>query len=576
MGSGIFALSTRAMFANQAMLDTTAHNISNVNTPGYSRQKVELSTDGGMYTGAGFFGRGVKVTTVTRSTNEFLVKSANEAAGAAAADKTRLDKLEQLEGTLPTGQTGLGYAASQLMNAFVDVANQPQDMSARQVVLSRAEEFASRVRSSASQIEQLQAGVLSDMGTDIAQINEYAQQVARLNQDIASARGTGQPPNDLMDRRDEVISQLNKLVQVNTVEADDGSLSVFLGGGQLLVLSNKAESLSLLQSSNAQGITVGSIGIVTANSVRTLDDTQVTGGALRGLLDFQNKDLAGTRGDLNDFVSSFTSAVNTQQQLGILGKKDALGNTVAGSDLFSGTGKAVTLTVSLQNPQDVAAASPLIAFTADANQGTMSVESLTMIAPAGRPLPLLPPVPPSTTPQLGLTFQAPGTGPGFDVVDGSGNLIAANWVPGQDLVFNDGAGDPLFSMRIAGVPNAGDKITLQPPVDPSGNNGNARAMLGLRDRPIVSLASNGSTTTVTDAYSQMIGNLGVKVQSGKTAASISGTLETRATETLEATRGVNLDEEAARLIQFQQSYQAAAKVLQVAQKVFDTLLNVAQ
>lgn len=199
-----------------------------------------------------------------------------------------------------------------------------------------------------------------------------------------------------------------------------------------------------------------------------------------------------------------------------------------------------------------------------------------MIAPAGRPLPLLPPVAPSTTPQLGLTFQSPGTGPGFDVVDGSGNVIAANWVPGQDLVFNDGSGNPLFSMRIAGVPNVGDKITLQPPVDPSGNNGNARAMLGLRDRPIVSLTSNGSSTTVTDAYSQMIGNLGVKVQSGKTAASISGTLETRATETLEATRGVNLDEEAARLIQFQQSYQAAAKVLQVAQKVFDTLLNVAQ
>lgn len=576
MGSGIFALSTRAMFATQAMLDTTAHNISNVNTPGFSRQQVELSTDGGMYTGAGFFGRGVKVTTVTRATNEFLVKSANEASAAASADKTRLDKLEQLESTLPTGQTGLGYAATQLLNAFVDVANQPQDMSARQVVLSRAEEFASRVRSSASQIEQLQAGVLSDMGVNIAQVNEYAEQVARLNQDIASARGTGQPPNDLMDRRDEVISRLNKLVQVNTVEADDGSLSVFLGGGQLLVLSNKAESLSLIQSSNAQGITVGSIGIVTANSVRLLDDTQVTGGALRGLLDFQNKDLAGTRSDLDDFAASFTNAVNTQQQLGILGKKDALGNTIAGSPMFVGTSKAITLAVTLQNPQDVAAASPLIAYTDDDNNGTMSVESLTMIAPAGRPLPLLPPTPPSTTPQLGLTFQTPATGSGFDVVDSGGNVVAANWVPGQDLVFNDGAGDPLFSMRIAGVPNAGDQIRLEPPVDPSGNNGNARAMLGLRDRPIVSLTSNGSNTTVTDAYSQMIGNLGVKVQSGKTAQSISTTLETKATETLEATRGVNLDEEAARLIQFQQSYQAAAKVLQVAQKVFDTLLNVAQ
>ncbi|WP_290872471.1 flagellar hook-associated protein FlgK [Aquabacterium sp.] len=568
MGSGIFALSTRAMYANQAMLDTTAHNISNVNTPGYSKQQVELSTESGMYTGAGFFGRGVKVTTVTRSSSDFLVKAANEANAGAAADKTRLDKLSQLESTLPTGDTGLGYAATQLLNGFVDVANQPQDMSARQVVLSRAEEFASRVRSSAQQIEQLQSGVISDMRTDIDQVNSYAEQIARLNQDIASTKGTGQPPNDLMDTRDEVISRLNKLVQVNTIEADDGSLSVFLGGGQLLVLSNQAQSLSLLQSTNAQGVTVGSVGINTAGVVRELDDSQVTGGALRGLMDFQNKDLTATRADLNDFASSFTSAVNTQQQLGILGKLDATtGATIPGSNLFTGTGKAITLQVSLQNPQDIAAASPLVAYTADANTGTMSVESLTMKAPAGRSMPATP---------LTLNFQTAGTGSGFDVTDGSGNVVAANWVPGQDLVYNDGSGVPLFTQRISGVPNSGDKIVLEPPVDPSGNNGNARSMLDLRDQNIITLSTNGATSTVTDSYSQMIGNLGVLVQGGKTASSISDTLETKATQTLESTRGVNLDEEAARLIQFQQSYQAAAKVLQVAQKVFDTLLNVSQ
>lgn len=568
MGSGIFALSTRAMFANQAMLDTTAHNIANVNTPGFSRQQVELTTESGMFTGAGFYGRGVKVATVTRSTNEFLVKATNEATASAAADQTRLEKLEQLEGVLPTGETGLGYAATQLLNSFVDVANQPQDMSARQVVLSRAEEFASRVRSSALQIEQLQAGVLSDMGTDIAQINDYAQQIAKLNQDIASAKGTGQTPNDLLDRREDVLNRMSKLVHVTTLEADDGSTSVFLGGGQLLVLSNQAQSLALMQSTSAQGITVGAVGIVTAGTVRQLDDTQITGGALRGLMDFQNQDLAATRGDLNDFVTSFSTAINTQQELGVLGRVDPVtGDTISGSAMFSGTGQAITLAVTLANPQDVAAASPLIAYTADANQGTMSVESLTMQAPSGRPLPATP---------LTLTFQTAGSGTGFDIFDNLGNTVATDWLPGQDLVYNDGAGDALFTQRIAGVPEPGDSITLEPPVDPSGNNGNARAMLGLRDRSIISLSSNGSVTTVSDGYSQMIGNLGVLVQSGRTSASISGALETNTLETLEAARGVNLDEEAARLIQFQQSYQASAKVLQVAQKVFDTLLGVAQ
>ena len=95
MGSGIYSLGTRAMFASQAMLDTTAHNISNVNTPGYSRQQVELATESGMYTGAGFFGRGVRIATVTRSTNEFLIKEANVNTASSAADQTRLGKLEQ-------------------------------------------------------------------------------------------------------------------------------------------------------------------------------------------------------------------------------------------------------------------------------------------------------------------------------------------------------------------------------------------------------------------------------------------------------------------------------------------------
>ncbi|HYR26128.1 MAG TPA: flagellar hook-associated protein FlgK, partial [Aquabacterium sp.] len=247
MGTGIYSLGTRAMFASQAMLDTTAHNISNVNTPGYSRQQVELATEGGMYTGAGFFGRGVRVATVTRSTNEFLVKEADRTASLAASDKTRLDKLEQLETTLPTGENGLGYAASQFLNGFVDVANRPQDMSARGVVLSRAQEWVNRVHVAGQQIEQLQAGVVSDMGTTIDQINDYTKQIASLNQDIAKYVGVGHTANDLLDQRDLLVNKLNKLVKVSTVEADDGSLSVFMGGGQLLVLSNQAQTLSLVR-----------------------------------------------------------------------------------------------------------------------------------------------------------------------------------------------------------------------------------------------------------------------------------------------------------------------------------------
>ena len=190
MGSGIFGLGTRAMSAAQVNLDTISHNISNANTPGYSRQTVQLETEGGLYTGAGFFGRGVKVTTVSRQTNEFLIKENNLNQAMASADQTRLDKLTQIENVLPTGETGLGYAASQLLNAFVDVANQPQDMSARQVVLSRAKEWVSRVNTAADQLNQLQRGVVSDLETSVARINSLTQQIAKANQAIASFSGS--------------------------------------------------------------------------------------------------------------------------------------------------------------------------------------------------------------------------------------------------------------------------------------------------------------------------------------------------------------------------------------------------
>ena len=308
MGSGIYSLGTRAMFASQAMLDTTAHNISNVNTPGYSRQQVELATEGGMYTGAGFFGRGVRIATITRSTNEFLIKEANVNTAASASDQTRLGKLEQLEKILPTGQSGLGYAATQFLNTFVDVSNQPQDMSARQVTLSRAQEWANRVNTAAKQLDQQQAGVIMDMQTSVSQVNSLTQKIAGLNQQIAVYNGSGHTANDLLDQRDSLIKDLNKLVQVNTVEADDGSLSVFMGGGQVLVLSNTAQTLQVER--DALDATKGRVALVTNGTSRVLDSGQITGGALQGLLRYQDEDLTSTRAELNKFVAEFANKVN--------------------------------------------------------------------------------------------------------------------------------------------------------------------------------------------------------------------------------------------------------------------------
>lgn len=590
MGSGIFGLGTRAMSAAQVNLDTISHNISNANTPGYSRQTVQLETEGGLYTGAGFFGRGVKVSTIARQTNEFLIKENNLNQAMASADQTRLEKLNQLEKVLPTGETGLGYASSQLLNAFVDVANQPQDMSARQVVLSRAKEWVSRVNTAADQLNQMQLGVVSDMETSVARINSLTQQIAKANQAIASFSGIGHTPNDLLDKRDQLIQDLNKLVQVNTVEADDGSLNVFMGGGQLLVLSNSAETLAVVR--DPLDSTLARVALRTNGTDRILESDQMVGGALRGLLTFQDTDIAQTRANLNTFVQQFADAINQQQALGVdlegnpQTTFDASGNPV-GIPIFLNTTSAASISLALNQPKGLAAASPLTAAIQPSNQGTLAIESLVMnralpgvnaldygssLPTNGQPLTVVFEQPNPLDPTLTYRFVDQNGVPYKDVVP------ARVWSAGTPISDADAGSTPpeaLFMVNVTGVPRPGDKITVAITQNPSANNGNARAMLQLRDKAIISL--DGSTNaTVTDAYSQMIGNLGVLVQSGKTSAGISATLADTSQQTLSSVTGVNLDEEAAKLIQFQQSYQAAAKVLQIAQSLFDTLLQTAR
>ena len=157
--STLLNIGSRAMSASYAALQVTGNNIANANTPGYSRQKVELQTSFSQQTGAGFFGKGVDVATVTRSHDAFLTREAALTASIAAADRTRSTQLQYLEQVFKTGEAGIGYAAQQMFNAFVDVGNAPQDAAARQVALARVGDLAARFRNASEQIDSLQGGI---------------------------------------------------------------------------------------------------------------------------------------------------------------------------------------------------------------------------------------------------------------------------------------------------------------------------------------------------------------------------------------------------------------------------------
>jgi len=230
--SSLLSIGARAMSANYAALQVTGNNVANANTAGYSRQSVELATSLSQQTGSGFFGKGVDVATVTRAHSDFLTREAATTAALAAADDARNKQLLQLEKVFPTGENGLGYAAQQVFNAFVDVSNKPQDSAARQVALARVGDLAAQFRGASEQLDSIQAGITQDLKTGVASLNSLTTRIADLNGKIALAKGSGHEPNTLLDQRDQAIADLSKIVQVTTVAAADGSVAVFLGGGQ--------------------------------------------------------------------------------------------------------------------------------------------------------------------------------------------------------------------------------------------------------------------------------------------------------------------------------------------------------
>ena len=331
----LYKLALGGLNAAQAGIATTSHNINNSTTVGYNRQRVMTSTAGAQATSNGFIGRGVQVDTVVRSYDSFLYKQLVGAQGSGAQLQTQFDQISQVNNLFADRTVGIAPALSGFFTGVNTAANAPADPAARSDMLGKSNSLATQIRSAYQEMQNQRLGLNTQVGTVVEQTNSYLARINDLNEQISAARAKagGQPPNDLMDQRDQAVSELNQLVGITTYEQGDKLNISLASGGQALLSGQTIYPLQAVPSSKDISRTVVAYTLPAGAGGKTvtveLGDTEVTGGKLGGLLQFRANSLDVTQSQLGQMAVGLALSFNAQHKLGL----DQNGNP--GGDYFS-------------------------------------------------------------------------------------------------------------------------------------------------------------------------------------------------------------------------------------------------
>ncbi|MFZ3040395.1 MAG: flagellar hook-associated protein FlgK [Thiobacillus sp.] len=560
MATSILSIGQSALAAAQVGLSTTGHNIANAATPGYNRQVAVQGAAQAQSYGFGFMGQGTEISTVKRIYSEFLGAQVNTAQSTKSALDSYSTQIQRIDNMLGDPTSGLSPALQGFFSGMQEMASNPSSIPSRQAALSSAETLASRFQSMAGRLQEIEQGVNSQVTSSVSVINSYAQQIAKLNDAISLAQGaSGKPPNDLLDQRDQLVLDLNKEIKATVVKQSDGGYNIFIGSGQPLVVGVKTFGLTTaIAPSDPQKLEVA---YQTAGGNVIVGASSLGGGKLGGLLEFRSKTLEPAQKSLDDLAIGLAATFNAQHRLG----QDLDGNL--GGDFFTvtaGTG-AAGFAVAIGDPRQIAAAAPIRTAVTTGNIGSGAISAGAVDASYSAS-PLLAPV--SLTFSAGSPDVLSGFPAGQDVtvtVNGTSTLISAGdpvpYTPGATISFGG------ISFTISGAPADTDTFTVGPNAGGVGDNRNALLLTGLQT------ANAMGGTTYQGAYSQLVSEIGNKSRELQVTGTAAGLLLSEATVSLQNESGVNLDEEATNLLRYQQAYQAAGKVMQIASQMFDVLLS---
>ena len=544
--SGLLNIGMNALNANSAALQTIGHNIANANTAGYTRQAVRLESALGHLGMGGVIGRGVHVAGVERVYSDFLSSQLNSTHAHQAADASRAEKLGILEMNFPNGSAGLGMAIGDMLNSFSYVVAAPNDMTARTVVLTEAQNVADRLRATQTQFTDLAISTRFELEGKASQANTLLQNIAALNQQITRSQSSGQPGNDLLDRREQYVRDLNEYIQTTQVMQDNGSLTVFVAN-QAVVQGSKPGAISVV--ADAQDASLSRLQLQNGSALLKLDDQIIAGGQLKGLLEFEQKDLSLAKNLIGRLAMTVGLAVNQQH--------------MAGWDFEGNSGKAMFSVPPQVLGVNEGGAQGNVQFTD--SKKFMASNYVVQMDSAGTGGQLIRQIDGHSTLFTDSTHLASQTIDGLKFT-----LTAPALGAGQSMLFKpfaDAAGSIqsllISPLSVAAASALGNGSPTQMP----SNSGNAKALMDLRDAKLI----DGGR--LTEAYATSVSQIGLRVQSVQFSLEASQSIAASMSAQKAKVSSVNLDEEAARLMQFQQAYQASAKILQVAQRVMDTMLQ---
>ncbi|HEX4499883.1 MAG TPA: flagellar hook-associated protein FlgK [Scandinavium sp.] len=537
--------------AAQSALNTVSNNIASYNVSGYTRQTTILSAANSTLGAGGWVGNGVTVTGVQREYNAFITNQLNAAQNQSSGLTTRYQQMSKIDDVLSDTTNSISATVQDFFSSLQTLVSNAEDPAARQAVLGKSQGLVNQFKTTDQYLRDQDKQVNGAIVSTVSQINNYSQQIATLNDKISrmTGIGAGASPNNLLDQRDQLVSQLNQLVGVEVNIQDGSTYNVTMANGYSLVQGSTAHQLAAVESSaDPSRTTVAYVDNVAGNI--EIPEKLLTTGSLGGLLTFRSQDLDQTRNSLNQMALAFADAFNQQNSQGIY--IDADGNNVQGGNFFTigdpsvlsnskNTGTA-SLAATITDSTKVQATDYKLSFDGSNWQVTRLSDNTKM------------------TPVVGGDGSLSFDGLNVSVSGSAGKNDSFTVKPVSNAIVNMSVAITDASHIAMGID---DKQTGE------SDNRNGQAMLDLQNSKLV-----GGNKTINDAYASLVSDVGNKTSTLESSNTTQANVVTQLTKQQQSISGVNLDEEYGNLQLYQQYYLANAQVMQTASTLFDALINI--